>query len=175
MQNIKLFTKHCLNCQVAQWLWKHQEIKEHLYLTCKNLLSFKRWEINIINILSWMLWENCWIITTINYATDWPVAKAVSDAMKATVADFLYNKIFTNYDSSRELLSDNSTNFLSCIVIYYLKKLKTQHRTMTLYHFCTNEKIENLNEMLNFMLTKYLMNKSTQLWNKYLSQTLFVT
>jgi len=91
------------------------------------------------------------------------VTKAVSDAMKTIVADFLYNKIFTNYSSLRELLFNNSTNFLSHVVIYYLKKLETQHRTMTLYHFCINEKIENLNEMLSFMLTKYLMSKSTQL------------
>ncbi len=34
---------------------------------------------------------------------------------------------------------------------------------MILYHFCINEKIENLNKMLSFMLTKYLMSKSTQL------------
>ncbi len=116
-----------------------------------------------------MSWENCWIIMTINYITDWSVTKAVLNAMKATVADFLCNKIFTNYDSSRELLFNNSINFLSCVVTYYLKKLKTQYRTMTLYYLCTNEKIENLNETLSFMLTKYFMSKSTQLWNKYLS------
>jgi len=81
--------------------------------------------------------------------------------MKATVTDFLYNKIFINYSLLRELLFNNDTNFLSCVVIYYLKKLETQHRTMTLYHFCINEKIENLNKMLSFMLTKYLMNKLT--------------
>jgi len=89
------------------------------------------------------------------------VTKAVSDAMKATVTDFLYDEIFTNYDSLRELLFNNSTNFLSCVVIYYVKKLRTQHRTMTLYHFCINEKIENLNRTLSFMLTKYLMSKLT--------------
>jgi len=83
------------------------------------------------------------------------------------------DKIFTNYDSSRELLFNNSINFLSHVMTYYLKKLRTQHRTMTFYHFCTNEKIENLNKMLSFMLTKYLMNKLTQLWDKYLSQALF--
>jgi len=83
--------------------------------------------------------------------------------MKATVADFLCDKIFINYDSSRELLSNNSTNFLSYVMTYYLKKLRTQHRTTTLYHLCTNEKVENLNETLSFMLTKYLMSKSTQL------------
>ncbi len=83
--------------------------------------------------------------------------------MKAIVADFLYNKIFINYNLSRKLLFNNSTNFLSYVVIYYLKKLRTQYRTITFYYFCINEKIENLNEMLSFMFTKYLMSKSIQL------------
>ena len=91
------------------------------------------------------------------------MTKAVLNATEATVVDFLCDEIFTNYDLLRELLSNNDTNFLSHIMIYYLKKLRTQHRTMTLYYLCTNEKIENLNKMLNFMLTKYLMSKSTQL------------
>jgi len=91
------------------------------------------------------------------------VTKAVLNAIKATVVDFLCDEIFTNYDSSRELLFNNSINFLSCVMTYYLKKLRTQYRTMTFYYLCTNEKIENLNEMLSFMLTKYLMSKSTQL------------
>ncbi len=106
---------------------------------------------------------------TINYATDWSVTKAVLNVIKVTVIDFLYNKIFINYNLLRELLFNNSTNFLNCVVIYYLKKLETQHRTMTFYYFYINEKIENLNEMLSFMLTKYLMSKLTQLWDKYLS------
>jgi len=91
------------------------------------------------------------------------VTKAVLNVTKTTVTDFLYDEIFTIYDSLRELLFNNSINFLSYVVTYYLKKLRTQHRTMTLYYFCINEKIENLNEMLSFMLTKYLMNKLTQL------------
>ncbi len=91
------------------------------------------------------------------------MTKAVLNATETTVADFLYNKIFINYNLLRELLSNNSTNFLSCVITYYLKKLETQHRTMTLYHLCINEKIENLNKMLSFMLTKYLMSKLTQL------------
>jgi len=88
------------------------------------------------------------------------VTKAVLNAMKIIVADFLCNEIFTNYDSLRELLFNNDTNFLSCVVTYYLKKLRTQYRTMTFYYLCINEKIENLNETLSFMLTKYLISKS---------------
>jgi len=45
--------------------------------------------------------------------------------MKATVVDFLYDEIFINYDSSRELLFNNDMNFLSYVVTYYLKKLRT--------------------------------------------------
>jgi len=89
------------------------------------------------------------------------VTKAVLNIMKITVTDFLCNEIFTNYNLSRELLFNNNTNFLSCVVIYYLKKLETQHRIMILYYLCTNEKIKNINKMLSFMLTKYLMSKST--------------
>ncbi len=91
------------------------------------------------------------------------MTKAVSDAIKITVTDFLYNEIFMNYNSLRELLFNNNMNFLSHVVIYYLKKLRTQYRTMIFYYFCINEKIKNLNKMLSFMLTKYLMSKSTQL------------
>jgi len=91
------------------------------------------------------------------------VTKAVSDTTETTVTDFLCNEIFTNYSSLRKLLSNNNINFLSHVMIYYLKKLRTQHRMMTSYHSCINEKIENLNKTLSFMLTKYLMSKSTQL------------
>jgi len=110
-----------------------------------------------------MLWENCWIIIAINYVTDWSVTKAVLNVMKITVINFLYNEIFTNYNSLRELLFNNSTNFLSCVMIYYLKKLKTQYKIMTFYYLCINEKIENLNKTLSFIFTKYLMNKLIQL------------
>ena len=91
------------------------------------------------------------------------MTKAVLNAIKTIIIDFLYNKIFINYDSLRELLFNNDMNFLSCVVIYYLKKLKTQYKTMIFYYLCTNEKIENLNEMLSFMFTKYFISKLTQL------------
>jgi len=53
------------------------------------------------------------------------VIKAVLNVTEITVADFLYDEIFMNYSLSRELLSNNSTNFLSYVVTYYLKKLET--------------------------------------------------
>ena len=82
------------------------------------------------------------------------------DVIEKTVVKFLHIKIFMNYKSSHELLSDNNTNFLSKMIAYYLWKLQICHHIITLYHSQINEKIKNLNSILNIMLMKYLMSKS---------------
>jgi hypothetical protein len=43
-----------------------------------------------------MLNGNCWVLMAINYATSWPVAKAVPDAMEEIVAKFLH-EIYITY------------------------------------------------------------------------------
>ncbi len=62
---------------------------------------------------------------TINYVTDWSVTKAVLNAMKITVIDFLYDKIFRNYNSLRKLLFNNNINFsvMSWFTIWKSSKL----------------------------------------------------
>ena len=70
---------------------------------------------------------------------------------------------------------NNNINLISAAIRHYISQLNAWHYIITFYHSKTNEKMKNFNEMLNQMLTKYLMSKSMQLWNKYLSQTLFVT
>jgi transposase InsO family protein len=56
---------------------------------------------------------------------------------------------------------------------FYITKLGIRHRITTFYHSRTNGKVENLNDTLKRILTKLMMGKSTKLWDKYLSQTLF--
>ena len=51
--------------------------------------------------------------------------------------------------------------------------MKTKYRHTTPYHPRTNGKVENLNGLLGRMLTKYLLNKPTKLWDGYLEQALF--
>jgi transposase InsO family protein len=102
---------------------------------------------------------NRWIITAIDYATGWPVAKAVPEATEEELGRFLHEQIFMNYGAPIELISDNSQNLLSGAVDYYLKLLKTKHRLTTPYHPRTNGKVENLNRLLGRILTKYLIGK----------------
>ena len=70
---------------------------------------------------------------------------------------------------------NNKTNFKANIVKYYLQKLVIYYQNITVYYSQINKKIKNLNNILRNILTKYLTNKSTILWDKYLSQALFIT
>ena len=67
------------------------------------------------------------------------------------------------YGLSKELLLDNDTNFLANVVKYYLQKLHTWDKYMTVYYLQTNWKVENLDGTLGNMLTKYLIGKPKKL------------
>lgn len=70
------------------------------------------------------------------------------------------------YKPFNELLSDNGTNFLVNVVEYYLKKLYIWHKYMTIYYPQTNRKVKNLNSSLSDILTKYVVDKPTKLWDE---------
>ncbi|KAG0152676.1 hypothetical protein PDIDSM_2481 [Penicillium digitatum] len=99
---------------------------------------------------------NRWIITAIDYATGWPLAKALPDAIEEAIAEFLHEDIFTVYGAPAEFLNDNGANLLATSVQYFIKPINTKHRTTTPYHPRTNGKVENFNGLLGRMLTKYL-------------------
>ena len=138
------------------------------------MLSFKCWKIDLINLLSITLNKNWWIITAIDYTTEWSIAHTIAKAMKKKIIHFIHKKIFINYEVLWEILLNNNINLISAVIRHYVSQLNTQHYIMMSYHSRTNEKMKNFNKTLNQMLTKYLMNKSMQLWDEYFSQTLFV-
>jgi len=48
-----------------------------------------------------------------NYATKWVEARAIAKATKQVVANFLYEEIFSRYDTPREIISDGGEQFTS--------------------------------------------------------------
>ena len=139
------------------------------------MLSFKHWEINLINLLSIILNKNWWNITAINYVTEWLIAYTVAEATKKKITHFIHKKIFINYEVLQKILLNNNINLISAVVKHYINQLNAQHYIITFYHSIINEKMKNLNRTLNQMLTKYLINKLIKLWDEYLLQTFFVT
>lgn len=172
-QDIQEFVRYCPACQISQRSQSNLEREPQLHLASKTILPFDRWHIDLIGQLPTTPNGNRWIITAIDYATGWPIAKAIATADQLAVADFIHDEIFLPYGAPKELLSDMGSNLLAPAVEHFVRKLGTRHRTTTPYHPRTNGKVERFNGLLGLILTKYLLNKPTKLWDQYLPQALF--
>jgi IS30 family transposase len=162
-KDIQAIAGSCPNCQIAKPSRPNLEREAAQHLVKKGIQPFKRWGIDLIRHLPTTPNGNRWIITVIDHATSWVVAKAVPNAKDEMLARFLHEEIFVNYGVFEELLLDNGTNLLSRVVESYVKILKAKHCTTTPNHPRTNGKNENMNGLLGKMLMKYLMGKPTRL------------
>lgn len=113
------------------------------------------------------------IITAVDYATAWPVAKAAPKADAETIADFLHDEIYLHYGAPKEIITDRGPNLWAPAMEAYVSKLNLKHRGTTSFHPRTNGKVESFNGVVGHMLTKYLIGKSRKLWDRYLDQALF--
>jgi len=170
-RDVAEYAKRCRQCQLAQ----QPKVRNELPFTQARLGArpFEKWAIDFVGPLPLSADDHKqWILTAIDFATSWPVAKAVKDATDEAVADFLF-EIYCQYGAFKELLSDNGTNLNSAIVEHYLAKVKVKHRTTTPYHPQTNGKVERFNGMLGKILTKMLIGTPPAGWTNYLSAALF--
>lgn len=165
----------CPNCQVSKARNESFEREASHYLASAGIKPFERWGIDLIGLLPTTPSGNRWIITAIDYATGWPLAKALPEATEEAIAEFLHDEIFAVYGAPTEFLTDNGANLLAASVQYFIRLVNAKHRTTTPYHPRTNGKVENFNGLLGRMLTKYCMGKPTRVWDLYLAQALFAT
>ena len=116
---------------------------------------------------------NRYIITAIDYATGWPIAKAIRKATVETIAEFIHDEIYMHYGTPQEIFTDGGKNLWGGAMQKYLDKIKTLHKGTSPYHPRTNGKVERLNGIVGAMLGKLLLNKPTKLWDLYLDQAVF--
>ena len=172
-QDVQVFVRSCPNCQIAQRQRSSQE-REYAQLPTNHLIEpFQRWGIDLIGILPTTAKGNRWILTAVDYATGWPLAKALPDAMEDAIVEFIFQEIYMHYGAPQEIFTDGGKNLWGGAVQQYLAKIKTIHKGTSPYHPRTNGKVESLNGLIGSMLTKMLLGKSTKLWDLYLDQALF--
>ncbi len=75
-------------------------------------LPFERWGLNFIQNLPETKAGNRHIITAIDYATRWPIAKAVPHMTKEAVIHFIYESIIINFGLPLEIVTDRGKSFL---------------------------------------------------------------
>jgi hypothetical protein len=172
-KDLHSFIAACPNCQTHQRQRPRQEREYAQLVTDQWIQPFQRWGLDLIGVLPKTRQGNRWIITAIDYATGWPIAKALPEATEEAVAEFIFSEIYMHYGAPQELFTDGGKNLWGSVVQEYLKKIRTHHHGTSPYHPRTNGKVERLNGILGGMLGKMLLGKPTKHWDLYLDQALF--
>ena len=140
--DMQQFIAACPNCQIVQRQRVGQEKEYAQLVTDQFIQPFQRWGIDLIGVLPKTANGNRWIIVAIDYATGWPVAKAIPVATEDAIAEFIFNEIYMHYGAPQEIFSDGGKNLWGGVVQAYLKKIGTIHKGTSPYHPRTNDKVE---------------------------------
>jgi hypothetical protein len=135
-------------------------------------LPFERIGMDFIQNLPVTKAGNRHIITAIDYATRWVIAKAVPEMTAATVVKFLYDEILMNFGAPFEIISDRGSSFLSLALKEFEKLQKIKHLASTPYHPQTNGMVERMHSMLGHAITT-LTDAQPQRWDEFLQQAIF--
>ena len=77
---------------------------------------FERWALDFVGPIIPMSRKKQYILVCIDYVTKWVEAKALYQANEQSVADFLFEDIFTHFGVPREIVTDQGTQFMSKLV-----------------------------------------------------------
>ncbi|MCO5567507.1 hypothetical protein L7F22_021201 [Adiantum nelumboides] len=113
-----------------------------------------------------------YIIVAIDYLTKWVEAKATTKNDAKTIAQFLYENIFTRYGLPIEIVSDRGTHFINEVIENLLDEFMVVHRKSAPYHPQANGQAESTNKILVTVLTK-IVNESRADWDQKLHSALW--
>ena len=135
-------------------------------------LPFLKWGIDFVQGLQETPRGNRHIITAVDYATKFVVAKAVVDRTASTVASFIFHEITCRFGTPVEIVTDRASAFLDSVLQEYLKVLEIHHLATTPYTPRTNGVVERMHRPLKDIITKLSAGERNQ-WDFYLSQAVF--
>ena len=168
--DIQTWLLNCKECQLASSPGKN---KRHAPMVPLDIPpAFGRWHLDFVGELPLTQQGNKWLLTAVDYTTNWPIARAVPEATAEAVADFIYEEIVMRFGCPQEILTDRGANFMSTVVKLYMNRIKTNHKFTSAFHPRTNGKCERLNGILKAMLRKYV-NGAIHIWDKFVDTALF--
>ena len=97
---------------------------------------------------------NRYIITTVDYFTRWPEARAVPQASAQQAAKFIYEKIICRHDIVDVIHSDQGMHFVNDLIKRLTEKFDMKHHKITAYHPQANGLVERFNGTLKQTLAK---------------------
>ncbi|KAH9266874.1 hypothetical protein BASA84_000939 [Batrachochytrium salamandrivorans] len=167
--DLRNYISRCPQCQLDQ-----SASRIHAPLPIRPVppvaLPFERWGIDFYGPMVETKSGNKYLITCIDYATRWVLAKPVKDMTESAVAAFLYELMMT-YGAPFEIISDRGKSFLAEGIDLFERENKIRHFATTPYHPQTNGMVERMHAMLGHGLTT-LGNGKRDRWDEYLPQVL---
>ena len=169
--DIELWISRCPACQLCGRKNTKSQEEMHLLSVPK---AFERWHLDFIGPLPLTIKGNQWLITAVDYTTNWPIAQAMVSATKESVAQFIYDEIVMKFGCPIEIVTDRGSNFTSGLVEEYLKRIGVNHKLTSAFHPRTNGKVERYNGIIKTMLKKYVMGE-THRWDDFVNAALWAT
>ncbi|KAJ1332481.1 hypothetical protein BSLG_008783 [Batrachochytrium salamandrivorans] len=128
-KDLKNFIARCPQCQLNQ-----SASGIHSPLPIRPVppvaLPFERWGIDFYGPMAETKSGNRYLITCIDYATRWVLAKPVKEMTESAVAAFLYDLMMT-YGAPFEIISDRGKSFLAEGIDLFERENKIRHLATT--------------------------------------------
>jgi transposase InsO family protein len=165
-------SEYCVNCPRCQ-LCRQGKSEKTISVTPVPpvAIPFERWGIDFVGRLKESKRGNKFIITAIDYASRWLVARAVKKADEETVIKFLYSDILVNYGVPSEILTDRGKCFLGAAVEQFIRKYQIYHLKTSPYHPQTNGMVERVHSILNHSIRSLTLENDR--WDECLEQAVF--
>ena len=77
---------------------------------------FEKWEVDFIVPFNPPSHQKVHILVCTDYVTKWVEAKAIAKAMEQVASDFLFEEIFSQYGTPREIVSNRGVQFTSHMI-----------------------------------------------------------
>ena len=115
---------------------------------------FEKWALDFVGPINPISRRKKYILVCTDYVTKWVEAKALYSASEQSAVDFLFEEIFTHFGVSREIVTNQATQFTSNMVKAITKQYKIKHRKYSPYHPQENGQVESTNKVIEVILTK---------------------
>lgn len=133
--------------------------------------AFEKWHVDYAGPLPVSPNGNRYIFCFTDSLTKYPEMFAVKDQSATTVADILYNHIFTRYGPTRALMSDRGRNFMSTIVSELCKRFNVKRVLTSSFQPQSNSQIERHWSFVWQSLRTYCLQQ--QDWEKFIPAILY--
>ena len=166
-KQVTTYVNSCVTCQARSSRCESAPLEE----MDVPAYSFEKFSLDITDQYGETLRGNVYIVSFVDWLTNWAEAYAVSDKKAKTVASLILTEIFPLYRAPLEIVIDNGAENVNEIMRDTMASLNIKHISTSLYHPQSNTKVERFYLFLGDILSK-LTESDRHNWDLYLTQAL---